>query len=443
MTKIKRRATAVLLLVVMMLAGLGVYIYNYCKDGMMWAAFSANQSVYNGGRLAVGTIYDRSGEILAEIIDGQRSYNNSSVIRKSTLHLIGDRYGNIGTGALYIFEEELTGFDLVNGTYSKDGNGGSVVLSVSSELNSYAYECLNGRNGVVAVCDCETGELVCLVSAPSFDPDNMPENFDSDAYDGVFLNRFLSSVYTPGSVFKLITIAAAIETIPDLNDRFFICGGEYETGGGKIICTGVHGELTADEALAVSCNCVFGQLAEELGAETLREYAEKYGFTDSLMIDGVLTESGNYDISNHSYNVAWSGIGQYNDLVNPAAMLRFVAAIANGGYAPELTLLKSNTGADSDYIIKNSTAEILGEMMSYNVYRTYGEKRFQGINMHAKSGTAELGENIDPHSWFVGYGEKGGNTLAFVVLIENGGSGSYAAGNVAAAVMQKAFEILD
>jgi len=441
MTKIKRRAAAVLLLVVMMLAGLGVYIYNYWKDGMMWAAFSANQAVYNNGLLAVGTIYDRDGVILARISDGQRQYNDSSVIRKSTLHVIGDRYGNIGTGALYLFDKELTGFDIVNGTYSKDGEGGSVTLSVSAELNAYAYECLNGRSGVVAVCDCETGELICLVSAPSYDPDNMPESFDTPEYDGVYINRFLSSVYTPGSVFKLITIAAAIENIPDLDDRTFVCSGEYETGGGEIICTGYHGEITADEALAVSCNCVFGQIAEELGADVLRDYAEKYGFTEGLSINGVLTESGNYDVSDHSYNVAWSGIGQYNDLINPAAMLRFVAAIANGGYAPELTILKNGGSSDSEYIINNSTAVLLSEMMSYNVYRTYGEDRFSGINMHAKSGTAELGDGIDPHSWFVGYGEKDGSTYAFVVLIENGGAGSSAAGNVAAAVMQKAFEI--
>ena len=121
MTKIKRRAAAALLLVVMMLIGLGAYILNYLNDGTMWAAFSANKSVYNNGVLAGGTITDRDGEILAQMTDGKRSYNENSVIRKSTLHIVGDRYGNIGTGALYIFEEELTGFDHINGTYSKDG----------------------------------------------------------------------------------------------------------------------------------------------------------------------------------------------------------------------------------------------------------------------------------------------------------------------------------
>lgn len=441
MSKIKRRAAAVFILVAMMLAGVGFYIYSYFTDGLMWASYPTNQSVYSDGILAVGTITDREGIVLAETNNGERVYSEDSDIRKSTLHIIGDRWGNIGTGALYIFEDMLTGFDYINGTYSKNGEGDSVELSINAELNSTAYNALDGRKGVVAICDCETGELLCLVSTPSFDPDDMPENLDSYEYEGVYLNRFLSTVYTPGSVFKLITMAAAIENIADLEDRVFMCEGYYETGGDEIICTDWHGELTIDEALAVSCNCVFGQITEELGAERIAEYAKRYGLTDSFEINGVATESGYFEIAKNSYDIAWSGIGQYNDLVNPAAMLRFVAAIANGGDAPELTMLKSNAAAKSESIIKNSTAELLDEMMSYNVYRTYGTERFDDIKMHAKSGTAEQGSDVYPHAWFTGYGEKNGKTLAFVVVIENGGSGNWAAGSVAAEVMQKAFDL--
>ena len=190
----------------------------------------------------------------------------------------------------------------------------------------------------------------------------------------------------------------------------------------------------------MSCNCVFGQIAEELGAELIAEYASKYGFTDSFTINGVITESGRYDVSDSSYNTAWSGIGQYNDLVNPAAMLRFVAAVANGGKAPVLTML-NESNLQTESIMKSSTAQLLGDMMSYNVYRTYGAENFPDINMHAKSGTAEQGSDAEPHAWFTGYGEKDGKTLAFVVVVEHGGAGSKAAGAVAAEVLQSAFEL--
>jgi len=300
---------------------------------------------------------------------------------------------------------------------------------------------LDGRKGTVIVCDCDTGEILCMVSSPSYDPDDIPESFDTPEYEGVYLNRAISSAYTPGSVFKLITMAAAIENIPDLDDRTFYCEGSYETGGDEIICTSWHGELTADEALAVSCNCVFGQIAEELGGEILLRYAEDYGFTEALIIDNFKTVGGNFDVGRNSYEVAWSGIGQYNDLVNPSAMLRFLAAIANGGYAPRLTILKSDRHADTERIMKNSTSELLSEMMNYNVYRTYGTDMFPDMTAYAKSGTAEQDGDTAPHSWFVGFCEQDEKTFASVVVIENGGSGVSAAGSVASAVMKNAFEL--
>lgn len=441
MTKVKRRAAVVFILIAVMLAGLGIYIYNYINNGDDWAAFSANQAVYNNGNLAVGIITDRDGEILAKVENGERIYADSSLLRKSTLHVIGDRWGNIGTGALYLFNEKLTGFDIVNGTYSKEGEGGEVILAINAELNEYAYQALDSRKGTVLVCDCDTGEIICMVSSPSYDPDNVPESFDTPEYEGVYLNRAISSAYTPGSVFKLITMAAAVENIPDLDERIFYCEGSYETGGDEIICTNWHGELTAEEALAVSCNCVFGQIAEELGGELLLRYAEDYGFTEALVIDNFKTVDGNFDVGSNSYEVAWSGIGQYNDLVNPSAMLRFVAAIANGGIAPKFTILKSDGQADTERIMKSSTAEILSEMMNYNVHRTYGTYMFPDMTAYAKSGTAEQDGDVVPHSWFVGYCEKDSRTLAFVVVIENGGSGVSAAGSVASLVMIKAFEL--
>ena len=119
-------------------------------------------------------------------------------------------------------------------------------------------------------------------------------------------------------------------------------------------------------------------------------------------------------------------------------MLRFVSAIANGGKAPELTMLKSSKTAKTDRIINADTAARLSEMMNYAVHRTYGTDNFPGITMYAKSGTAEVaGEQ--PHAWFTGYGVYGDRKLAFVVVLENGGYGSVMAGSVANTVLQKAF----
>lgn len=109
-----------------------------------------------------------------------------------------------------------------------------------------------------------------MVSAPSFDPADPPEIQDGDPrYEGVYLNRFLSSTFTPGSVFKTVTLTAALEQLPDLFQRTFTCTGSTVVGGETITCPFAHGEMDINDAFASSCNGVFAQLADELGAETI------------------------------------------------------------------------------------------------------------------------------------------------------------------------------
>jgi peptidoglycan glycosyltransferase len=206
----------------------------------------------------------------------------------------------------------------------------------------------------------------------------------------------------------------------------------------------VHGELKIEDALAVSCNSAFGELALELGGDTLARYAEKFGLTKSFEIDGIGTAAGNFTAApdDTSY-LAWSGIGQYQDTVCPAAMLRYVCAIANGGRAVDMTLLKpaglsSVFPAGSERLLSADTAEKIATMMNYNVYKTYGQDNFPGLELYAKSGTAEVGGDASPHAWFVGFITNEDFPLAFVVVVENGGGGSRAAGPVANAVLQAA-----
>ena len=162
----------------------------------------------------------------------------------------------------------------------------------------------------------------------------------SEPADGTYLNKCLSSSFTPGSVFKLVTLAAAIDNIPDLFERSLWCEGEMIVDGALLTCTGNHGSQTIEQALANSCNCAFGTLALELGPELMAEYAEKLGMTASLQLDGMDVLPGSFTKGEAgSVGLAWSGVGQYEDLVCPYAMLRYVSAIANGGSVYEPTLL--------------------------------------------------------------------------------------------------------
>ena len=148
----------------------------------------------------------------------------------------------------------------------------------------------------MAVYNYETGEILCMVSAPSYDPLNVPEDITTnDRYKGAYLNRFLSSTFTPGSVYKTVTLAAALEDIPDLADRTWTCSGSVQMGDETIICSGTHGEQDIASAFANSCNVAFAQIAQELGPGTLEKYTEQAGLTGSYSISGLPTAKGSFD----------------------------------------------------------------------------------------------------------------------------------------------------
>lgn len=432
MKKVKNRAFSALIIAFAVIIGMGLYVYRYATQGEMWATFTADsQIVTNEGKLISGTVLDRNGLVLAKAENSKQDYNSDPLIRTSVLHAVGDFPGNIGTGALTAFADHLSGYNPVTGI---TGEGGTVQLTIDAKINAVAYEAMAGRPGAVLVSNYETGEIICMLSTPSYDP-TVGFDVEDIAYAGAYLNRAISSAFTPGSVFKLVTVAAALEQIDDIYERRFYCEGKTYVNGAEINCTGTHGEQTIEEALANSCNCAFAELSLILGGETLAQYAEAFGFTSSHSLNGIDTKKGNFEAyTRGSAGLAWSGIGQATDLVCPYSMLRFTAAIANGGTAVEGSILLGETGKMST-LLSPDTAEALGDMMSYNVYASYGTWLFPGLEMCAKSGTAEVG-NGTSHSWFTGYITNEGSPYAFTVVIEGGGGGLANAGSVANSVLQ-------
>ena len=287
-----------------------------------------------------------------------------------------------------------------------------------------------------------------MVSAPSYDPLHVPADIETnDRYEGAYLNRFLSSTFTPGSVYKTVTLAAALEEIPDIQDRTWTCQGSVQIGDETIICSGTHGEQHIGDAFANSCNVAFAQIAVELGADTLRKYTEKAGLTDSYSVDGLPTAKGSFSwekITDGS--LGWAGVGQYKDQVNPCALMVYMGAIANGGKAAQPYLIQKTVNSlglpslphltrETGTLVSGKTADILADMMADNVEKTYGIKRFPNMELCAKSGTAEVGEGQTPHAWFAGFLRNEDAPYAFVVLVENGGGGSSVAGTVAGRVL--------
>lgn len=445
MKKIENRAFVCLLLALALAAGTVFFLFRYLTQGGSWASSAFNRHLYNAqGQLAAGTVLDRDGDVLSSVQDGKRTYYDSETVRKATLHAVGDLQGNIGAGALNAFADRLTGWNLINGAFGAD-RGGELTLTIDARYNYEAYQALNGKSGTVAVYNYKTGEVLCMVSAPSYDPLRVPEDIETnDRWKGAYVNRFLSSAFTPGSVYKTVTLTAALENLPDLESRTWDCAGSVQIGDETIVCSGVHGEQDIAAAFANSCNAAFAQIAVELGAETLRTYTEKAGLTASYSLDGLPSARGSFDWELNEGRLGWAGVGQDRDLVNPCALMVYMGAIASGGRAAEpYLILRTKNGLPSlphwtkktAALIGLDTAERLAELMAGNVEKTYGQSRFPNMDLCAKSGTAEVGEGRSPHAWFAGFLRNEDAPYAFVVLVENGGGGSSVAGTVASKVL--------
>ena len=285
--------------------------------------------------------------------------------------------------------------------------------------------------------DVHRGEILGLVSVPSTDP----MDTEAELKDGTYINRCLSASFTPGSIFKLITAAAALEQIEGINDMEFYCEGEYEIAGVPIICTGSHYTQTFEQALSNSCNVAFAQIAVMLGQDTMVDYVTNYGFLDSHELNGINTAAGSYPTDFvGDPELGWSGIGQSTDMICPYAMLRFLCAVANGGELIEPSLILDDTEAESIRYMEASTADRLKQMMNYNVVDHYnGEENFPGLKLCAKTGTAELGDGTS-HAWFVGFLADDEHPFAFVTLVERGGYGLSTSGPIANNVLQWAVE---
>ena len=447
MKKVKNRALFALFLVGITVICLIYFVILLIVNGGDWASARFNPSIYRRGVLVSGTLTDRNDVILSTVNDeGRRVFANNSDVRRATLHAVGDLEGNIGTGALSFYSADLIGYNFFTGVYRGTNAGRTLPLTIDSKLNVEALKALDGRRGAVMVMNYKTGEVLCMVSAPTFDPADPPSNLESDPYfEGVFLNRAISSVYTPGSVFKLITAAAAIENLWDIYERRFQCDGEWNIGGGTVTCTRAHGRTTFEEAMTVSCNIAFGELALELGADILGTYAQNYSFTERISVGGIMTARGNFDRApDGSVNLAWSGAGQFRNTVCPATMLRFTGAVANEGVAVDMRLIKRNVLLNllppgSERIMPRDTAIQLGNVMDYSLQQSASViANFPGLDIHAKTGTAEVGGDLTPHAWFAGYITNDDHPLAFVVIVENGGGGFAVASPIANRVLQLA-----
>lgn len=443
MKRIMTRSYMILLVALLFVGGLCFLAVRIVTQGASWV-----QQTYNGhisvtdGITGTGTIVDRNGTVIAHTVDGTRCYHDNSSIRKSLLHVLGDRTMAISTSIQNMYRADLSGYNFIFGMGLPESLRGSssVQLTVDADACGAAYDAMSGLKGACIVYNYKTGEVLVSVSNPSYDPADPPTitEENEDQYDGVYLDNVLSSTYTPGSTFKIITAASALENIPDIEQRTFTCTGSYEVLGRTITCEHAHGDLSFEDAFAHSCNCAFAQMAIEIGDEKLKATAEEFGFNRrGFTLSGITLAASTYNAVGAGDNyLAWSGIGQYTDLANPAHMAMICAAIANGGTAVSPYIVEDDGNLLSKLGIRNNQAgdvkmispeiaQRLQTLMSaaFDSYGIY----IAGLKCCAKTGTAELGTdeygNKRTNAWFVGFSTEEEFPYAFAVVRVDGGYG--------------------
>ncbi len=441
MNKLAKRAWSAIILAGVLFIGLAVIVVRYVSDVPKWVSFRSNPSVQVGGVLNSYSVYARDGSVLMDT-EGTLNYADDAAVRSSMLHLLGDG-GNVSSYVTDAYGDELTGFSYLGGV----SNGkGEMRLTVSPMVQKTAYYAMQGKKGTVGVYNYLTGEILCMLSMPTYDPASPPETIYTtdengntvvmDEYDSVYFNRFAWSTYIPGSTFKIVTAAAALERIDDIESRRFTCEGSVWIGGRQITCAGekAHGQIDIQEALCKSCNVTFARLADEMGKEILKEYSERAHIADSIELDGLRTNAGSLKLdAADEHAVAWAGIGQAYDQVNPCQYMSFVGSIANGGRSamPYVVASVAHEGKEKylaetqmqSYLNKD-TAERLADMMCYAVDNNYvWACDFAGREAGGKSGTAER-DGGRQDALFTGFLRDPDYPLAFIVVVEDGGSGS-------------------
>ena len=448
MNRVASRAFIVLVLVLGLLGGTAFFVAEYAMKADQWVMSAGSVHVDEDDGIRLGYVTDRNDQVLVELGE-ERAYSADLLVRRATLHWVGDRSGNIPGNIISYYTKELLDYSKITGTYHYGDVNGQLKLTLDANVQAAAQQAMGDYVGTVAVYNYVTGELVCAVTSPNFDPDDVPDIAadTTGAYEGVYVNRFVRSKYVPGSIFKIVTLAAALESIPDIQQQTFECTGSYPLGNGQITCEDAHGVQTLKEAFCNSCNCAFGQITLQMGKETMLRYVQQFGIVESIGFDGLNTVKGNYDISQAgSLSFAWSGIGQYTDLVNPCSFVRFVGAIANDGVAMQPYVVDSvRVGDDVTYegraqragrIMSAATAQVLREYMANNVTSKYGAWNFPGLSVCAKSGTGEVGGEKRPNAMFAGFLTDTDLPLAFIACVEEGGYGAQVCVPVLNAVLQ-------
>jgi peptidoglycan glycosyltransferase len=363
---------------------------------------------------------------------------------------------------------------LVDMLSNTDPKGGNVLLTIDAAAQDAAWaglEALPGdAQGAVVALQPTTGRVLAMASTPTFDPNNfashdfdavreVDERLNSDPSEPL-INRATGTTLPPGSTFKLVTAAAAIESGKYDAESMVPGGFRFQLPQSETTVPNYDGgncggrRITMTQALQVSCNVTFLSLANELGNEAMADQAEAFGFNSTSLEDLGGQAESLYPRDMDPPQTALSGIGQSSVTATPLQMAMVAAAIANGGdvmrpyvveevRAPNLSVLDRTDPQSISKAISSSTADELTEMMVATVAAgTASPAQIPGMDVAGKTGTAQSSGDRPPYAWFVSFAPADDPQVAVAVLVQSSDTspdeigGGRLGGPIAKAVME-------
>ncbi|MEV4506837.1 peptidoglycan D,D-transpeptidase FtsI family protein [Streptomyces klenkii] len=360
--------------------------------------------------------------------------------------------------------------DVVTG---KKPRGGDVITTIDPKAQKAAYEGLGDKKGAVVALDPRTGKILALVSTPSYDPSAFAgnRNRDKDAWDALEkdsnrpkLNRALKDHYPPGSTFKIVTAAAALENglytdisaATDSPDPWTMPGTVTTLPNQNPTAPCKNASLSV--AMQHSCNNVFGKVSADLGSKKMLETAEKFGFNNPKVDTPVRAVKSIFPEGINRAQTALAGIGQGSLTATPLQVAMMTAAIANDGKLMKPYMIEELRGPDLSTIEKHKP-EVMSEAVSPEIAKKVQQMMedtaakgtgkaalIDGVTVGGKTGTAERGKNQKNLAWFISYAKTvDGSPVAVAVMVDPDDSvpddeisGGKLAGPIAKKVMQAA-----
>lgn len=428
-----------------------------------------NHSIARAAYVKRGSIITSDGVTLAESLQNEdgtysRSHPNGN-LAANVVGYYSNRYGTAGVENT--MNETLTGskdysswMNAINSLAGISQPGNSVKLTIDSRIQSAAEQALSGMSGAIVVLDPRTGAVLAAATAPTYDNDDIESSINAGEGSGVSMyDRVTQALYTPGSTFKVITLAAALDTGASSLQETYNAPSSMEIGNAEVTNyeNANFGTITLRKAFAVSSNVVFGQVANQVGATSLVQYANAFGYGQSLGLDFSTTPSIMPDPSLMTeWELAWAGAGQpvgqghtAGPQTTPMQNAVMAAAIANGGIAmnpyvvaqtlsPEGTVIKSTKPRSLGQAVSTSTAlQVKEAMLDVVEEGSGGAAAVSGVKVAGKTGTAETGTHVN--SVFVGFAPYDTPTVAISVMLEDydvhGVKATYVASKVLSAAL--------